>query len=88
MKNILTIILLLPLFGYCQFDGKDTLHAVNIVATGNITTGGTNKNGGGATFYMEYEAGYKAWLTLSRIGGSGDFVIETSMFNLLMYYAE
>jgi len=52
------------------------------------TIGAANKNGGGATFYMEYEAGDKVWVTLSRIGGSGDFVIETSMFNLIMIYAQ
>lgn len=52
------------------------------------TTGATNKNGGWATFYMEFEAGDKVWVTLTRLSGSGDFTVETAMFNLIMIYAE
>lgn len=52
------------------------------------TTGATNKNGGGAPFYMEFDVGDKVYLTLSQLSGSGNITLETSTFNILMYYAE
>lgn len=35
-KIILITALIIPVISFCQFDGKDTLHAVNIKATGVI----------------------------------------------------
>lgn len=52
------------------------------------TTGATNKNGGGAVFYMEYAANDKVWVVLTRVSGSGDFVAETGQFNIQLYYRD
>ena len=64
--------------------GVTTHYSENVVDF--TSTGGTNKCGGGNTFYIEFLANDKVWIVLTRTSGGGNFTVISSQFNISSYY--